>query len=1217
MPTIAELSVLFTANDASFQRTNKAVQSGLVATAESADSASTAIATLQGNVGRLTAVLLPAADAAKSFKAELAGMAKGAAALDKAMDPAKVVAYSTSLARLDGVGSSLAVEFAELQKSVAGLNRAFNSASPSGYGDKALASSDSVKALGASAGSAGTEVAALNAELARTRALVPRNVNVNARSGGAGGGVSLNSLGSASMMVGRSLTRNITMPVLAIGTAAVVVETQFEAAMAKIEALSGISHEQTQKWAEDILQLGPEIGKMPIELAQGMFYVANEIKDSAKAMEVLRNAGGMSAIGMGKTEDDAKALTYILHDYAGSNLTAARATDTLVAATRVGNFNVETLTSNLGKLLPIASHMKIPFEQVAGAIAAMTKEGATVPQATTGIARLFQNVEKPSHDAKKAFEEIGTSAAEVAREMQTDLFGALVRVKEAADAHNVSLTRLFTTQNSWKASLAILGSDLKDSRKSFDEVAHSSGSFGRALNTTAQTDLFKYRQALAQLEEAGIKLGGSLSPIIVSLAKDISVLAKDFSELSPTEQKAIAGLAGMLALMGPLATGIGLVNKASVLLKATMAAEGLSVLGLISKFTLLGMAIAEVLNLFRMVNDITDANNEQNKATALMNSKGIFNDEQFNQYYEARRKQEDERPKRWVTRNGQAYMEGAQQASRQSIVNDYMKSHGGNKNDWMLPHPATPKIPGGGYNVPESGGDGGRTRQPKESQEEREQDQRLQGLKDKLQSLAQTIRMQGNESDAAAAKDELLFGEFATDAQKAQGLAIAMKQLTAANREHAAMSLYSKAYETLSPQQKDSADVLAMTRLTEARKGATEALKAYNDEIKNLNSEVAKSQTGILIAKATSDEDAIALEKYGKAFHLLSDPAHIAAIAALAKAQKDLKAAQYDASGVVFDDGSTLAQKYRDEKNAAAASVDPSKAQFDNGDDAAVAQKKRYLDTYASAMRTLTKEIDNYGKATKDARIQALQFDETGQKMTNDQAKQIVQLQDYAARVKAIREQIDQLAEQGASIISGGVQHIMEHGPRGLGGYFQKSVQSTIQEDAVKFVQSKAKDGLDKLLGVKKQDPMVAAINKNIAALNQNTKALTGESSATTGGAQASGFLSNLAVSQGGSGSGGFLGSLAPYASLIPGFADGGNFSGGNILVGERGPEIINMGNRSGSVTPNNKLGGTVNHNYDVGGLHFYGDVSERNQLSAKQHADQIFKRLKAARNAR
>jgi len=1267
MPTIAEMNVLYTGNDSNFQTANNRVKAGLVATTDAATDAGTAVDGLMERVSALAGVLGPAATESRALAAGLRACAKGAGALDGAMDVAKAGAYAAALASMVGPASALSAEFATLQRSVSSLNRSFASQNIANYGTKAQDSAVNVGDLGTSAAAAEPQIAALNAELARMRTLKPGTVNVGG--GGAGGdgrGIGQSALGTAGMQVGRALTRDVTVPILAAGAASIYVATQFDAAMTKVQALSGISKQQTQEWGKEILALGPKIGIMPTELAKGLFYVANEIKGSGRAMEVLTEAGKMSAIGMGETLSNAKALTFVLHDYASANMTAAHASDILVAATRVGNFDTETLTTNLGKLLPIASAMKIPFDQVAGAIAAMTKEGATVPQATTGLARMLQNLEKPSKAAQADFKLIHMSAAEVAHEMQTDLFGALVRVKAAADAHNVSLTRLFTTQNSWKAALAGLGDNLEDSRRSFDEVAHSADSLARAMGITDEGEMQDFKKTLASIEAAGISLGHSLSPIAQVLALDIKDLADEFAGLDKDTQLIIVRLALLLAAIGPVITAFGLLEKAMVLAKganvgmnlalwltvpagnaaagglATAGAGATRAAGLFAalkteingaRLAMTGLSVAvaayggwEVGSLIsKKFDEGAQENGYDNFGSQLYGKLGGMSDlfdvsgGQHKTGDEQQAEAETGAPGFYGKWNSPAaFKMRKEKADRQKAAAE-LRSYLAELNAIDAAKKAGKPKPGstGGGDGSSSGADGSSSG-GKQSDAQREQDQRLQGLKDRLQSLGLTIRMYGNESDSAAMKDELLFGEFATDAQKARGLALAMKQLGAANREHAAMSLYGTAYEKLSPQQKDSADVLAMTRLTEARKAATEALKAYKEEIQGLNKDVAKANADVLIAKATSDEDAIALEKYGKAFAALTDPTHIAGIKALAKAAKDLKAAQYDGSEAVFDDGSELAQKYRDEKNKAAASVDPSKAAFDDGSEAAAAQKKRYLDTFASAMRTLTKELDNYGKASKEARVQALQFDETGQKMTKDQATQIVQLQDYVAKVKAIREHLNEIAEQGASIISGGVQRIMEHGTRGLGGYLQQSVQSTVKDDAVKLVQSKAKEGLDKVLGLKKQDPMVAAINKNIAALNQNTQALTGSDPATPGTSGGdSGFLSTLGGSSGSQGLGGFLGSLSQFAPFIPHFADGGNFSGGNILVGERGPEIINMGSRSGSVTSNDKLGGTVNHNYDVGGIHIHGDASERNQLSAKQHADRIFKHLRAAHNAR
>jgi len=76
--------------------------------------------------------------------------------------------------------------------------------------------------------------------------------------------------------------------------------------------------------------------------------------------------------------------------------------------------------------------------------------------------------------------------------------------------------------------------------------------------------------------------------------------------------------------------------------------------------------------------------------------------------------------------------------------------------------------------------------------------------------------------------------------------------------------------------------------------------------------------------------------------------------------------------------------------------------------------------------------------------------------------------------------------------------------------------------------------------------------------------------------------------------------SLFPGSSLfkgLPRFADGGSISGGKpAIVGERGPELF-MPGRSGSIVPNNALGGNITVNVDATGTNVQGDQPNANRL--------------------
>ena len=65
----------------------------------------------------------------------------------------------------------------------------------------------------------------------------------------------------------------------------------------------------------------------------------------------------------------------------------------------------------------------------------------------------------------------------------------------------------------------------------------------------------------------------------------------------------------------------------------------------------------------------------------------------------------------------------------------------------------------------------------------------------------------------------------------------------------------------------------------------------------------------------------------------------------------------------------------------------------------------------------------------------------------------------------------------------------------------------------------------------------------------------------------------------------------------LPRFASGGSISGGQpAIVGERGPELF-MPGRSGSIVPNNALGGNITVNVDATGTNVQGDGPNANKL--------------------
>ena len=69
---------------------------------------------------------------------------------------------------------------------------------------------------------------------------------------------------------GRTMTQNLTMPILAIGGAAAKLSMDFETAMTKINTLVGISDKEVAKMKEGVLALSGETARSPQELTEAL-----------------------------------------------------------------------------------------------------------------------------------------------------------------------------------------------------------------------------------------------------------------------------------------------------------------------------------------------------------------------------------------------------------------------------------------------------------------------------------------------------------------------------------------------------------------------------------------------------------------------------------------------------------------------------------------------------------------------------------------------------------------------------------------------------------------------------------------------------------------------------------------------------------------------------------------------------------------------------------
>lgn len=377
--------------------------------------------------------------------------------------------------------------------------------------------------------------------------------------------------------IGNSLTRNLTLPLLALGGYAIKSASDFQTAVARIAGLTpfledaGISVEELSKSLLD-MAADPQIIARPVDLANALYYAGSAGLETADAMEVVKlSAQGMSA-GMGDASDITRVLIAALNNYKPTGLTVAHAMDVLTAAIQEGTAAPEEFAIALGRLLPIAKAAGISFDLVTASVAQLTNLGVPTRVATTSLRALFSELLAPTQAATQTLNEFGISARQLRDTLSTGGPVAAFQLLENAVEGNIeALHDIIPQIRGFTAYLGLTGDNAKKFSDIIEAVTHSTGKFQRAIDIVSKTPGFQFEKGLQQLQVAAISLGTQLLPIFLDLTHVLQALGKAFLDLPAPAKQAFAALLVAGVVVGPIIKLFGALTAAK---EATVAFSG-------------------------------------------------------------------------------------------------------------------------------------------------------------------------------------------------------------------------------------------------------------------------------------------------------------------------------------------------------------------------------------------------------------------------------------------------------------------------------------------------------------------------------------------------------------------------------------------------------------------------------------------------------------------
>ena len=156
-----------------------------------------------------------------------------------------------------------------------------------------------------------------------------------------------------------------------------------------------------------------------------------------------------------------------------------------VVAIKDGTAEADAFAGVLGRVVPTAATMGVTFDQVTAALAGMTLTGLSADEAATSLNQVLVSLLKPTKEAEKALKEMGTSSADLRKQLKEEGLLAVLRDLEGRfGANEEAASLVFGNVRALRGVLSLLSLDAGQLNTIFADTASATGALGEAFAAT-------------------------------------------------------------------------------------------------------------------------------------------------------------------------------------------------------------------------------------------------------------------------------------------------------------------------------------------------------------------------------------------------------------------------------------------------------------------------------------------------------------------------------------------------------------------------------------------------------------------------------------------------------------------------------------------------------------------------------------------------------------
>lgn len=360
--------------------------------------------------------------------------------------------------------------------------------------------------------------------------------------------------------VGSTLTKSVTVPLLAVATAATKVSMDFNHQMSAVAAISRATGSEFDDLRQQALDLGAGTKFSATQAAEGMEALARagfssqEILASMPGLLDLASAGN---VDLGFASESAASAIRAFKLEAGETTHVA---DVFAEVTARTQSSVGTMSDALAYIAPNAADAGWALEETAAAIGLLSDVGIKGSMAGTTLRTMLSSLSAPTEAAATWMSELGINVRDSSGEMKP-LSGIVKAVSDGIEGldgttRSMALSAIFGQRAvAGMNALMAVGPEVIDELT--ESLIKSDGAAAQMAETMEDNLKGTLTTMMSALQGAGIALGDAIAPSIEKVADKVTELALKFRELPEATQSAIVRFGAFAALIGPGTNALG------------------------------------------------------------------------------------------------------------------------------------------------------------------------------------------------------------------------------------------------------------------------------------------------------------------------------------------------------------------------------------------------------------------------------------------------------------------------------------------------------------------------------------------------------------------------------------------------------------------------------------------------------------------------------------